>query len=195
VVEGPHDVQFLPRISAILHCSDAGVPNLADMERRLQLVFAPVGGSDSSSAFRFAGLNMPEFHLLDRDAAPATEARQRVAAMVNTRLKCRACITSKRSLENYLDSKAICEAGGIAIEVTDDANVPELVARAEHESRGNDVAWDQLPPRARKRLRDKAKRWLNAAAVDRMTAERMAARDPDGEVRSWLATIAELAGR
>ena len=46
------------------------------------------------------------------------------------------------------------------------------------------------PPR--RRLRYKAKKWLNTRAVEQMTAARLAERDPDGEVRAWLATIANL---
>jgi hypothetical protein len=50
-----------------------------------------------------------------------------------------------------------------------------------------------LSRRARRRLRDKAKKWLNRDAVERMTPERLAERDPAGEVISWLRMIAELA--
>jgi hypothetical protein len=102
VVEGPNDIEFVRRISAILHREDPKLPDLAVWEGRLDLVFVPSGGGDVSLAFRFAGLKLPEFHLLDRDVSPATESRQCVAAMVNSRPGCRAVVTSKRSLENYL---------------------------------------------------------------------------------------------
>ncbi len=194
VVEGPNDVEFLRRISVILHREDARVPDLADMERRQALVFVPSGGADSTSAFRFAALQLPEFHLLDRDVPPATESRQWVAAMVNSRPGCRAVVMSKRSLENYLTPAAIFEASGISIAISDDENVPELVARHAHEFRGASVSWEQLPIRTRKRLRDKAKKWLNGRAVEHMTPERLAAFDRDGEVRTWLAIIASLSG-
>ena len=67
-----------------------------------RVVFTPTGGVDLTSAFRFAGLGLPEFHLLDRDVPPVTQTRHWVAAMVNLRLRCRAVVTSKRTLENYL---------------------------------------------------------------------------------------------
>ena len=192
VVEGQNDIEFLRRISAILHYADASMPDLADLERRLELVFVPSGGGDSPSAFRFAALNLPEFHLLDRDLPPATEARQRAAAMVNSRPRCHAVITSKLCLENYLHSDAIFEASGISIEISDEVNVPDTIARHEHDCRDHNIPWNQLPVRTRKRMRNKAKKWLNREAVDRMTSERLADRDPDGEVRSWLTTIATL---
>ncbi len=196
VVEGRHDVEFLRRMSAILHKEDPSLPDLGDMERRLDLVFVPSGGDDSSSwAFRLAGLKLPEFHLLDRDVPPATEARQRTAAMVNCRPRCGAVVTSKRALENFLSSDAVFEASGTRIEFTDDDDVAELVARRAYERHEGRLPWTQLPPRARKRHRDKAKKWLNTQAVERMTAARLAERDPKGEIRSWLMTIARLACR
>jgi hypothetical protein len=97
VVEGPNDIEFLRRISAILHRDDPRLPDLADLERQHALVFAPTGGVDLSTAFRFAGLGLPEFHFLDRDVPPATQSRQQVAAMVNSRARCCAAVTSKRS--------------------------------------------------------------------------------------------------
>jgi len=194
VVEGPNDIEFLRRISAILHREDPSLPDLADMERRLALVFAPTGGVDLSTAFRFAGLGLPEFHLLDRDVPPATQIRQQVATMVNSRANCRAVITSKRSLENYLHPNAVLEASGVEVAITDDENVPELAARKVNERHDSGIAWDELPARVRKRLCYKAKKWLNTRAVDQMTAARLAERD-GGEVRSWLATIAALSGR
>ena len=128
VVEGPNDIEFLRRISAILHRDDARLPDLAEMEGRLALVFAPSGGVKLSSAFRFAGLGLPEFHLLDRDTPPATQSRQQVAAMVNSRPSCRAVVTSKRSLENYRHPAAVFEVSGISVAISDHENVPELVA-------------------------------------------------------------------
>ncbi len=192
IVEGPNDIAFLRRISTILHRDDPTLPDLAAMERELALVFVPSGGVDLSSAFRFAGLGLSEFHLLDRDAPPATQTRQQVAAMVNSRPRCCAAITSKRSLENYLNSAAVFETSRFAIAITDDANVPEMVARRVNEGHESGVSWDDLTARARKRLCYRAKKWLNTRAVEQMTVARSAERD-GGEVRGWLATIAGLA--
>ena len=148
VIEGPNDIEFLRRISAILHREDPSLPDLADMEHRHTLVFAPTGGADLSSAFRFAGLNLPEFHVLDRDLPPATQSRQQVAAMVNSRARCQAVITSKRNLENYLHWDAILEASGISIVFSDEDDVPELIARQMNERHEPVVPWIELPHRS-----------------------------------------------
>ena len=52
--------------------------------------------------------------------------------------------------------------------------------------------WGDVPPRARKKRRDRAKRLLNTIAVRHMTAERLVERDPRGDVVGWLRVIVEL---
>jgi len=179
----------------MLHRDSARLPDLADMERQGRVVFAPTGGVDLSTRFRYAGLALPEFHLLDRDIPPVTQTRHQIAAMVNSRSRGRAAITSKRSLENYLHPAAIFEASGFSVAFSDDDDLPELIARKANERHEPGVPWDDLSARARRRLRYRAKKWLNTRAVEQMTAARLAERDLDGEVRAWLATIAKLGGR
>lgn len=194
VVEGSHDAAFLRRISAILHAHDRAMPDLAAMERRRELLFVPCGGADGWPwRFRLAGLGRAEFHLCDRDVPPATFARQQALEIVNGRPYCRAAITSKRSLENYLTPDAIEEAQGIRVGFSDDDPVPEVVASCLYQRQPRQRSWQELSARDRKRRRDKAKRWLNTLAVERMTPERLARRDPSGEVRGWLVTIQRLA--
>jgi hypothetical protein len=194
VVEGQNDIEFLRRISAILHAADPRVPDLGAMERRREILFVPAGGGDARSwAWRLARLGPAEFHLFDRDVPPATEARREAAEIVNRRPRCRAELTGHRSLENYLHATAIFEASGLSVEFSGDDHVAELVARQAYERQERTVPWESLPARTRKRRRDHCKAWLNTRAVDRMTPERLAERDPAGEVRSWLETIARLA--
>src|SRR5208282_4750950 len=71
IVEGPNDIEFLRRISTILHRDDPTLPDLAEMETQHALVFVPSGGVDLSSAFRFASLGLAEFHLSGQDIVPA----------------------------------------------------------------------------------------------------------------------------
>jgi hypothetical protein len=103
-------------------------------------------------------------------------------------------VTGKRTLENYLDPRAVFEASGLQVAFSDDDNVADVVARAHHARQEPQEPWDELPSRSRKRRRDKAKRWLTTKAVERMTPERLRQRDPEGEVRSWMALIATLVG-
>ena len=151
VVEGQNDIEFLRRISAILHADDRRVPDLGAMERRREILFVPAGGGDARSwAWRLAGLGPAEYHLFDRDVPPATEARREAAEIVNRRPRCRAELTGHRSLENYLHTTAIFEASGLRVEFSDDDHVAELVARQAYE-RQEQLYRGVLPARTRKR--------------------------------------------
>ncbi len=191
VVEGRFDIEFLRRISTILAAGLADVPDLADLERRRVLVFLPFGGDAWLWTERLAPLGFPEFHLYDREMSPVTELRQRAAHRVNQRNGCQAVLTTKRSIENYLHPQAVAEACGVAIEFGDQDPVADLLAE-QLSSAQDTVPWSQLPHHTHKRRRNRAKRHLHTKAVDRMTIGRLAERDPQGEVISWLRTIARL---
>lgn len=105
-----------------------------------------------------------------------------------------AALTSKRTIENYLHPAAVVEASGLALSFADTDDVATLAASARLQQTAGKT-WKSLSARARRRLRGKAKKWLNRDAVDRMTVERLAERDTQGEIRSWLLTIAQLAGQ
>jgi len=195
LVEGRHDVSFLTGISSILHRHDPSLPDLRALEQTGEVVFVPVGGGDVIAwGGRLAPIGLPEVYILDREMPPATETRQRAASIVNQRSNCRAFVTKKRALENYLHPRCLLEARGIEVTFGDNDDVPELVARECYRPALGEPAWQALSGRARKRCRERAKRWLNQDAVARMTPERLAAQDHQGEIRSWLLAMARLAG-
>jgi hypothetical protein len=193
-VEGGNDIEFLRRASAILKADDDALPDLSHLERRGRIVFVPFGGDPRNWVFRFAELGSPEFHLFDRELPPATEVRRDSARIINLRSGCRATITSKRSIENYLHWNAILEARGVEVRFSDDDDVADLVAERCFLRQHPVDRWSELSARTRRRLRNRAKSWLNTLAVDRMCAARFAERDPCGEIRGWLRMIAEMAG-
>ena len=192
VVEGFFDVEFLTRISRILHKHDPQVPDLRTLEQSGEIIFVPIAGSNFLHwTHRLAGLTVAEFHILDRETAPLTEERLRAAELVNQRPGCRAVLTSKRAMENYLSPEALKEARGINVSFGDQDDIPQMTASALLKQAGG-PDWSELKSRTRRRLRNLAKKWLNSEAVDRMTVERLAERDPAGEVRAWLMTIGSL---
>ena len=114
LVEGANDIQFLRRISAILHADSPDLPDLGALERKGEILFVPTGGGDLLPwTYRLAALGRAEFFLLDRELSPVTQVRLQLAEIVNLRPKCCAFVTRKRSLENYLHPAAIREARGI----------------------------------------------------------------------------------
>lgn len=194
VVEGENDVAFLRRISRCLHREDPRFPDLAKWERQGRLMFLPFGGSGLKAwTRRLEPLQIPEFHLYDREIPPETDYRWEAARAVNSRPRCRAVLTGKRALENYLHPQAIAAALGADVIFNDDDSVGELVAQQLYQERSTPDPWDSLPHRTRKRQSSAAKQQLNARAATAMTADLLHQCDPHAEVASWLPTIADLA--
>jgi hypothetical protein len=193
IVEGINDMHFLRQISRILHAERPELPDLIAVEQNGAAIFIPIGGSDLRYWFeRLSVFGCPEFHLFDRESVQLSPERHAAARLINQRPGCRASVTKKRSLENYLHPAAIRECRPIELTFTDDDDVADLVARECYSQGELSLPWLALPARFRKRLRYRAKRWLNTSAAQRMTASRLAEVDPCGEVRSWLQAIAEL---
>ena len=113
--------------------------------------------------------------------------------MVNRRMNCIAAITQKRSLENYLHPQAIFAAQGIKISFDSFCPVAELAAEACFLKNSPDITWEQLSQRARSRMSNRAKQWLNTKAVEQMTIAQLLESDPQGEIVSWLKQISQLA--
>ena len=195
VVEGTNDIEFLRRLSLILHTHDRSLPQLAEMEQRGELIFVPFGGGHVAAwTHRLAPLDKPEFHLYDHELPPETDHRREAAEAVNRRDRCQAVLTQKRSLENYLHPQAIAAAGDVDVEFDDFEPVAEITAKRLYQLRLDETPWELLSRRARKRMTHRAKRWLNTKAAEQMTVELLRQRDPDGEVVSWLQAIRRLAG-
>jgi hypothetical protein len=189
VVEGTNDAEFLRRISRALNRRDLAVPDLSQLQAEGRLTFITA----SAVPVSIPGLLGKQFHLYDREVPPISDERHRLVEALNRQPSCKAALTSKRAMENYLHPEAVREASGLQVSFGDSDDVAELVARASLQP-GDARCWASLSKRSRRRLRDKAKKWLNREAVDCMTAERLAESDPDDEVIGWLRTIAELVG-
>ena len=140
VLEGTNDCEFLFRLSRRLHAENPQITDLTRLHADGRILLVPTGGGNFDQwAVRFAALGCPEVHLYDRESGPETLRRQEAIELVNSRPDCRGFLTSKRSLENYLDSQAISQAGGGQITVTDDECVGTELVRH----------WYELIPQAR----------------------------------------------
>jgi hypothetical protein len=174
--------------------SQPGLPDLGAMEHRGELIFVPFGGADVKLwTHRLGPLGKPEFHLYDREEPPETELRRQLAEAVDRRPGCLAVLTSKRNLENYLHPAAIREVAGVSLEFGDDDSVADLIARQAYARECPGAEWEALPRRTQNRRRNRIKLWLNTKAVEGMTRQRLAERDPKGEVRWWLEAMMRLA--
>lgn len=189
VTEGKHDIEFLKRISRMLHGHDARVPHLGTLEAEGKLLFLPGGGGDLNAwATRFAALPHPRFFLFDRETAAVRAERQALVEALNRKPWCAAFLTSLRAAENYLHPSAILAATGVHVAVGDDDDVARLLALKVLELTSGQP-WESLSRRARTRLCNQIKRVLNTTVVEHMTPGLLAERDPRGEVHHWLMTI------
>jgi len=167
-VEGPNDVLAFTSLSRALHAIDPALPDLSVDPR---VAFVVLGGGTLShwvSEHYLRGLSRPEVHIYDSDVTRYGAA----VAQVNQRTDGSwGCQTAKREIENYLHADAIQEGLGIAVIFGDADDVPGLVAAQ--------MGWTA----------NTAKRKLAQLAFPRMTAARIKARDPVGEIEGWFRRI------
>ncbi|MCD0462488.1 ATP-dependent endonuclease [Roseiconus lacunae] len=181
------------RISKILSKEDHRVPDLALLGNAGNLIFIPFGGGHVRAwGQRLAPLGLPEFHLYDRELPPETDLRVQAAGLVNERDQCRAFVTGKRCLENYLHPDAIRSAGKIEVRFDDFDCLSKLTARELYQQRPGETPWQLRARRSQSRMANRAKRWLCTVAVDHMTPQLLAERDPSGEILSWMLAINEI---
>ncbi|MDP2503727.1 ATP-binding protein [Vibrio splendidus] len=193
-VEGPNDIEYLKRMSAILARSETDIADFAEAESLGKLVFIPMGGSTLELwTSRLEGLDLPEIHILDRDIAPPARAKYQDAAdRVNARGQ-RSFITNSREMENYIHYEAINEAFDLSLETnySDFDDVPTLVAMAVHEASESTRAWHEINDKKRGQKESKAKKKLNREAINCMTPARLTLVDPADEVRCWLREVSQ----
>jgi putative ATP-dependent endonuclease of the OLD family len=184
-VEGPTDVIALKHLSSALHANDATLPNLLTDPR---VAFVPLGGGSLKhwvAENYLRELRLPEAHIYDGDDKSYAEKVNEVNARTDG-LGSWAVQTIKHEIECYLHADAIRAVYAVDVDVVDQPvpgrpAVPKAFAAA-------------IAPV--KRLSDppgdtKAKQWLSKA-FPKMTADMLAERDPDGEVRGWMMRIRAL---
>jgi putative ATP-dependent endonuclease of OLD family len=197
-VEGKWDIEFLKRLSTIIHATDPRVPDLNDAEKAGILVFVPLAGSNMELwTVRLAGFDRPEFYITDRDVPPPAPPKydQHIVRW-NARDNCTAVCTSKKELENYLHPRAIQGIAPSFPAFFDDfADVPMLLAEALHVNEPNAPAWNTLSDERKDEKAKRAKRRLNQECVSRMTIEMLGLSDPRAEITAWLIAVGNrLAG-
>ncbi len=194
-VEGKWDIEFLKRISRILHVVDATIPDLGIADAGGSLVFIPLGGSNLELwSSRLAGLSISEYYITDRDNRPPAPPKYDAQLTIwNGRADCEAVCTSKRELENYLHPDAIRSVVPTFPAIIDDfADVPMMLAEVIHSADPSAPVWATVTLDRQKSKASRAKARLNTDCVDQMTSTLLAQRDGPGELRAWLQKIGVL---
>ena len=199
-VEGPNDIALLQGMTAALRSHGDDVPDLEQLEADGTVIFFPLGGSTLALwTSRLEHLNRPEFHLYDRDTSPPAAAKyQQFADDLNQRDGCVAVITGRLEIENYLHFEAInatYSAAEIELGLTQNfapfEDVPMEVAKLVHQASASETEWDDLSDEKKGKKESRVKKALCSRAARHMTPARLDDVDQDGDLRSWLLTIAD----
>lgn len=170
-VEGPTDVTALQCLSKALHLADPEIPDLTCDPR---IAFVVLGGGTLKhwvNVNYLKGLGRPEVHIYDSDVAKYAAA----IAEVNSRNDGSwGVLTQKYEIENYLHSDAIFEGLAIRIIVNDQDDIPQSFRAV--------INWNS----------DNVKKKLAHHAFPKMTALRIADRDPNREVEGWFRRIGAM---
>ena len=190
-VEGKHDVKAIKAFSKIVSENNNEVLNFYEDER---VVIIPSGGSTLKDWIEneyLKSFDLPEVHIYDSDNQTPPKY-QESCDIINAKTDgSRAFSTKKRELENYISSDAIKDVMNIEILITDECNVPNLIARYTHEKK-SPKPWDEVKEEKVKEKESKAKKKLNNQVISTMTYEQLCEVDTEKEVESWLLAISEL---
>lgn len=182
-VEGPTDVAAFKALSKALHAEDNSLPNLEIDDR---VAFIVLGGGNLKhwvDEHYLRGLVRKEVHIYDSDVAHYAQS----VATVNARQDGSwAAQTRKHEIESYLHSDAIREAFNVLVEVTDHPVDGKATPRCFAEAYSAAQNFDGV-------MKDgTAKTRLAEKAFPLMTADRIHARDPEGEVIGWMRRIRDM---
>jgi energy-coupling factor transporter ATP-binding protein EcfA2 len=194
-VEGINDINFMIEMSRMLISCGLDIPNLEQLEQDGKIVFFPVGGSNLTLwTSRLVPLNRPELYIFDRDnEPPAVSKNQKTVDKINKKKSCKAFLTSKREMENYLHPIALKSALGFGeVSFGDFDDVPWLVAKVIHENSESDKSWDLVTEKNKEDKMRKAKSRLNTEVIRHMNFDMLAERDSNGDVLSWFNQIREI---
>jgi energy-coupling factor transporter ATP-binding protein EcfA2 len=168
-VEGPTDVTALKWLSKALNADDPTIINLASDP---SIAFVVLGGGTLGywvNEHYLKPLGRPEAHIYDNDVAAYGDSIAQVNARGDGSI---GFLTQKREIENYLHPDAIAEGLNLNVAFGDQDDVPAIIS--------GQTGWNT----------NTVKKKLARYAFPKMTAARIRARDPGGEVEGWLRRIA-----
>jgi len=212
-VEGKNDINFLKQISRVLTDAGEDCLDLVLMEEKGRIIFVPVGGSNIALwVSRLMKLNRSEYYIIDKDVENKAKSNLAIMNEINELKNCKAVLTSKREMENYLHPKAIQLALGDRLKgqidnniinkamdefkdsYSDNTDIPREIAEIVYElsKKQDGVEWSDLSEKSKESKISKAKGWLNDAAVQKMTPNMLDEIDVNNDIRSWLSYISKV---
>ena len=187
-MESQEDFRLLFRLAKILHRTDRNLPDLQKHAKAGAVMCIPFGLQARGFVELFLSFDVPQLYIFSRGTGPMPEERRELIRRIRQDVDCSAVVMRKRAMTNYLHPDAIYEEFHTSVAVNDDTDVPVEVVQP-FLKRLKFPAWDQLDPQLRTDMAAAFAIELSVKASRRMTAERLAQRDPAGEVAGWLKEI------
>ncbi len=190
-MESLDDFRVLFRLAKILHQADRNLPDLQKLAKAGEVMCLTFDLPDPRPFVElFLNFDKPQLYLFSRGSGPMPEARRELIRRIRQEGDCSAVVLRKRAMTNYLHPDAIYEEFLAPVPVDDDTDVPAVMLKHVL-STLKFPAWDQFDPQLRADMAAGVAHELSIKATRRMTAQRLAERDPDGEVAGWLKSIGE----
>lgn len=171
-VEGANDVRFLKAVSRTLHATDVNLPDLGSDHR---FMIIPMHGSNLRDVVQlelFRNYGRPECHIYDRDEASTYSPE--LSRVEGREDGSRGFETKKRYMESYIHDHAIRRVFGVDLRNDGEIDVVAMLSQGNGGSRN-------------------VKRRLSLEVAGSMSVEEIDEIDGDGEIRTWLQTLAEMA--
>lgn len=208
-VEGPTDIDALISFADVL--SEAGEINDFDSSR----VFWTMGGGSTLKDWvdrRYLdSLKVPQIYIFDSDQTssvlpPSQEKLDQIAA-INARDNCKAFLSKKRTIENYMATAAVERVSEGKIQI-DGAVHPDFgnmadafssAVRVAREAHGQNLNFNPIDHRGRALRLGKSKKIITSYIMKNMTVAEILARgnyetedgNTENEILEWLQAIGE----
>lgn len=175
-VEGPTDVSALKELSKSLYSEDS---SLIDLSSDPRFAFVPMGGGTLKqwvSEQYLKELNLPEFHLYDKDEPKYVES----VAQVNQRPRCKAVLTKRRAIENYIHKETVKAVFNVEVAFSHEDEVPKIISDATKK----DSKYSCNKGNVKRKIATECFPLMTPSFIQQIGAKE--------EITSWLSDIASL---
>jgi len=164
-------------------------PDLPEVYKNPSVAYFPANGGPTAFDRSVFSPLLPVLTILERREASGRESDSIVESILSGRNDF-TLVTSKATFFNYLSPHAIEATLGVRIDVTDQADVPLLVAQALRAKEGG--GWESLTANEQRRRIGYAANALAESIAPSMTPELLLERRAKGDVGRWLDAIKRL---
>jgi hypothetical protein len=195
-VEGKNDITFLKEIN---QCNPE-LKAIIDLTTSDEIILLPMGGSTLQFWVNndyLGRLQLNQLHIYDSDiGSDEPNKYKKYVEIINKKGNGNVAYeTSLRAFENYFSPELITEIYGCAIDASinwNKADIPEIIAKHNHEKSESTKRWVDLEEEDIKEKKRKIKNQLNETHSKRLTLADIEKVGAKTEIEKWFTDIAKL---